>query len=154
MMKYLKYTIFALVVLSYPLQAVADIPNNVRLAQKRHITIIGHTGQDPVYRSTVGSGPFIEPELWFIGGTDSFDSVSIKSVSSLLIDSENWADEITSINALNLSNIPLSFEIGSTYWSNDDFVPLNTIPNDSTLPAPPAFLLVLSGIFGRTRRNK
>ncbi len=153
-MKYLNYILFAFVLLSFPLQAVADIPSNVRQTRKRVIAIIGHTGQDPVYRSTIGSDPFLKPGLGFIGGTDSFESVSFKSIYSLLVESENWSDEIPSTNELNFSDIPVSVESGLVDLFDDDFVSLNTIPTNSTLPAPPAFIVVLAGILGRTSRKK
>ncbi len=153
MMKYFNFKIFALVVLVFPLHAIADIPINGSPTRRSKFTLFGHTGQDPVYKSIGGITMFVKPELNLTCGKTSLDDFHFDTISTLLSDSTNWInEEILNEDLGHLSN---SHQFGMED-NNQSYGSLDSLPTlriDSTLPAPPAFILVVAGFFGCTRRK-
>ena len=96
---------------------------------------------------------FVKPELNLTCGKTSLDDFHFDTISTLLSDSTNWInEEILNEDLGHLSN---SHQFGMED-NNQSYGSLDSLPTlriDSTLPAPPAFILVVAGFFGCTRRK-
>jgi hypothetical protein len=148
MMTYLKCTIFTLIALAVPLQTEATFPGTEQ-TQTIKVSIIGHTGQDPVYRSLGSKTDYRNPTL---------KSIAVSKV--LGVDTHSFID-----------SSDFSLEIGQEYISTtnpfggfcsdiEKIISLDdvqfdsySVSNSSTVPTPPAFLLLLAVAATRRRRN-
>ncbi|MDP7005645.1 MAG: hypothetical protein QF718_05490 [Phycisphaerales bacterium] len=111
------------------------------------ITIIGHTGQDPVYKSLGGKDKLTSPinkkpiliDTQYFDFTNSYltgtaspsNWVSSQRSDSTFLSSTGWIDSQTN----NLTN------------------QMETQFSGGSIPAPPAFLLLISGFLVKSRRK-
>jgi len=131
MMKYLKFILFALLTFVLSTNAEATDSGTGRIQGRGKVSIIGHTGQDPVYKSFDGKKDINYPKQKFTVLPDKFVSI----------------DEFEFVNHQfnQIIDIHNQFE-------HSQPIPI-PLPTSNELPAPPAFLLVLAGLATRYRRK-
>ncbi len=143
--KYLYLIITSLFLATSFAEASVTGPGSSRTNQK--ITIIGHTGQDPVYKSIGGKDKHTPPinEKPIIVDTQYFDFTNSYLEENLL--ANNW---------LTSQHYGGSF-YSSADWGDSEFnYTSSQIGNhfaNGSIPAPPAFLLLLSGFLVKSRRK-
>lgn len=114
--------------------------------------IFAHTGQDPVYRSLGEDDIFDKPfeRKYLLDQQPSFDLVHVIM--------QNALQDLDWTSVPSGSVIPeSSFEESLLDWSVVQIpisVPFQATPIGSSIPAPPAFLLLLSGVAIHGRRRK
>ena len=151
-MNCLKYTLLIFLVIAFSKVASAEFSNIENAQNPIKLTIIGHTGQDPIYKSVFDKPVFINP----IKKSPFVDMVTepelTYSVAELLTDSIGWSNGLLEINDMEIA----------AYQSPLDTIgeQLNGLPstgnsqlNSGTIPTPPAFLMLLAGLTASKRRK-
>ncbi|MBC8200809.1 MAG: hypothetical protein H8E86_02090 [Planctomycetes bacterium] len=128
----------------------AGLEDEISYIRQTKITIYGHTGQDPVYKSTVGKDGFFIP------------TKTNPKLKAFVIEDDPFSNSV--INALDIESIGLSQPLEPT----DNMLPspyLNEMHSGfgfswqhtngfgGAIPAPPAFILLISGFLISARRR-
>jgi hypothetical protein len=148
MMKYLKITLLILLILTFSTNVRAT--ETGREQGRGKVSIIGHTGQDPVYKSFAGKHEFKDQKQ----NSKFVRSIVQNDFSEILIEILLHNSEFPAIFSptdtvgypIPLINPGIELGLQLNHYSSIPFT------SSSNLPAPPAFLLVLAGIAIRKRR--
>jgi len=148
-MKYLKITVLVLLMLAFSTNGIAA--ETGRGQGKRKVSIIGHTGQDPVYKSFAGKHDFKDPRQ----NSKFVRNFVLNDFSQTFIEILLHNSELPAIFSptdtvgypIPLINPGIELGLQLNHYSSIPFT------SSSNLPAPPAFLLVLAGIAIRKRRK-
>lgn len=148
-MKYLKIPLLILLILTFSTNARAT--ETGRIQGRGKVSIIGHTGQDPVYKSVAGKHEFKEPKQ----NSKLVNSIVQNDFSQTLFEillqgseSSGLSNSADSIG-YSIPQFNSSIEYGG-HLNHSSVIPL-TLSNG--VPAPPAFVLVLAGFaFSKRRR--
>lgn len=151
-MKYLKCTQFAILVFAFPVFADVAISEFSQFETIK-VSITGHTGQDPVYRSINGKPDFKDPKL-----SSPFSSKTLKyefssSLFDILIEPVAWTNEYLAINGLNTFDNQMRFVLHHGNIFDDSTFQLHSQQSGGSIPAPSTLLLILAGITARSRRR-
>ncbi len=156
MMKYLKYTVITLLALVCTTVASGEIDDTENSENPIKLTIFGHTGQDPVYKSITGKPGFTKPKKKtefprkFVNLEDMF------SMDVFLLDTTGWLHVYSPVDNMNITAWEQSLaQYGNHLYCNnlyDSQVFDTSVTGNSSLPAPPAFLLLLAGLTVKKRR--
>ena len=150
-MKYLNMTLVVVLALSFTTNAQADFADPVIFSTKIRVSIIGHTGQDPVNRSFAEELTISIPTF-----KSKFVQQIMKSgLSPFLVSdvtqSNNWSSRFTSRQDLEFNQqLYVINELERQQYDSQSV--LHLLPSNN-LPAPPAFLLVVAGLVTRSRRK-
>ena len=145
-----KFSLFAFLVFAYPAHAGVSIFQSPDGPAKRKISIVAHTGQDPLH-SVIDEVPkiFGITTVDLINKTDFttkkilHSNVELPLRSGLFNDLNSivaFDDSLTSIGIDLHGGQSLSVDQGST--------------SSAAIPAPPAFMLAIAGLAARSRRRR
>lgn len=167
-MKYVTITLFAFVILVAPLQSMAAIDiRNISMTQA-DLSIIAHTGQDPVYSAVISKFAFDLVSPKSILDTESINDFITQNIDELLPSIVQGLASGTEFFGLteSIQDTSLFFERGRLLFieqsidahpfKSDHFVAQSihlVSPTTHSLPAPPTFLLVFTGLISCSRRK-
>lgn len=152
-MKYLKIVLFVLLALVFPTNTEAADSDTGRYQGRGKVSIIGHTGQDPVYKSFDGKHEFKDPKqkskfVRKILQNDFYDSLF-----EILLNTIVLPDRYISIDKFEIVDHRFNYTIDfGNQLEHTQHIPI-PLPTSNELPTPPAFLLVLAGFATRFRRK-
>ncbi len=114
--------------------------------------IFSHTGQDPVYKSTIGKEIFGVP-LWKKEPLETDFGISLgDSLVQIVLSDDTLPSDFFQPTIGFVNEI-----VVDTGWTNAQAIGVETtfatISFGSNAPAPPAFLLLLGSVLARRRRN-
>ena len=151
MMKYLNITLVVVLALSFTIKAKAEFADPVIFPTKIRVSIIGHTGQDPVNRSFAEELDISIPTLKskFVQQIlkSEFSPALVSGVTKL----NDWPRRFTPIHDSEF-NQQLYIINELERLPHDSQSILHSFPSNN-IPAPPAFLLMLAGLVTRSRRK-
>ena len=122
------------------------------LDEETRLHIFSHTGQDPVYKSTIGKEIFDVP-LWKKKPIETeFKIGLIDSIVQIVLSDDNWASGFaTTTNEFYPDNVI------NTDWTNVQAITVETTSTfmffGSNAPAPPAFVLLVGSMLTWRRRR-
>jgi hypothetical protein len=156
-MKYLKYTVITLLALVCTTIARGEIDDTENSENPIKLTIFGHTGQDPVYKSIIGKPGFTKPKKKTAFPRKFVDLEDMFSMDNVLQNTTDWLHVYSPVDNMNITAWNQSLPQYSNHlYSNqlhDSQVFGTSATGNSSLPAPPAFLLLLAGLTVKKRRN-
>ena len=140
-----------IVLICFPSLALASITGLREGSIRNHKSLIGHTGQDPVYKSTQGKEIPSLPTWKKEPVLTKIDTDVYISISGILIETPAWTigQTISSIDFYS-TELPYIDTLGSTPTYGTDGYVYNS---NGYIPAPAAFVLLIGGLFTRTRRK-
>jgi len=152
-MKYLKFILFALLTFVLSTNAEATDSGTGRIQGRGKVSIIGHTGQDPVYKSFDGKKDINYPKQKSKFVRKILQNHFDDSLVEILLNAKVLPDKFVSIDEFEFVNHQFNqiIDIGNQFEHSQP-IPI-PLPTSNELPAPPAFLLVLAGFATRCRRK-
>lgn len=129
----------------------AGLGNFGQGSQPVKLSVYGHTGQDPVSECTSGMDDYsIRTKIAFrLDGDVSLDFPTT-FVSQLISDIDVTKTDDSPLSELAIETHPY-LDFSSIDYSRSPSI--NSMLSGGTVPAPPAFLLLMSGLFSRSRRK-
>jgi uncharacterized protein (TIGR03382 family) len=150
MMTNYKFSLFAFLVFAYPAHASVSIFQSPDGPAKRKISIVAHTGQDPLH-SVIDEVPkiFGITTVDLINETDFTTKKILYSNVELQLRSEFFND----VNSIGLFDDSLT-SIGIDLHGGQSLSVDQGSTSSAAIPAPPAFMLAIVGLAARSRRRR
>ncbi len=148
-LKYIAITFLALVCTTLANGELSDTENSENPIK---LTIFGHTGQDPVYKSIIDKPGFSNPKKKTAFVSKIVYQEDTFSIVDVLLDTTDWLPVYSVVDNMDITVNELSL----TQYSNQSYdseVFGNSMTGHGSLPTPPAFLLLLAGLTAQKRRK-
>ncbi len=126
--------------------SLGDYASGIKAAK---LSIYGHTGQDPVAKSILDKDDFfvptrVNPKLDFVVLNDIPDSIAGQLAMEMDIDPFSSFTDFESPSIINVHD---------SIFNHDNPISSSSGLTGATVPAPPAFLVLIGSLFCKSRRK-
>ncbi len=125
---------------------IGDYASGIKAAK---LSIYGHTGQDPVAKSILDKDDFFIPTK----ATPKLDFEVLHEIPNSIAGQLAMEMDIDPFSSDTYLEAPLQINVNESILNHDNPISANSGFTGATVPAPPAFLILIGSLFSKSRRK-